>query len=303
MLRKLRLIAFLAVTIAGCTEMMKPAVVDPPTGPDAGRPAIDGAAIEDAHFYSYPATLSDPSSIHHAAPIAYPSGEAPHSGWPLVIALHGYNHTGSDALTQVGMPDAPSWAVTVTPTGMFDSTGAPFWNASPACCDRDHLAPDDIAYIGTLIDEAQVGAPIDPAAIYIVGQSNGGFLAESVACSNSDVIAAIDVSGAVPPTCAHAPALLRAHGTDDPTIAYVGGQMTGLAPYVGAEDVQTVGCQALGAFGSDHYDYDLAINGMESQVALGVGCATEVVRMYGSKHQPRLSTAWEGFARAWLGAH
>lgn len=288
------------VMVACSSSAMSPDVPDAMVGAvDAPIVPFDGRPL-DGRTFDMPAKLPDPGGLHADAAVSYPSGSPPPAGWPLLIAAHGYNHTSSDVLARIGMPNAANWAVVVTPNGIHDSTGAQFWNATPACCDRDGLAPDDIGYVAALIAEAQDGYPIDPGQVLVVGQSNGGFLAEAVACALPEVTSAVDVSGASPSSCARAPRLLRVHGTADSTVLYGGGQMTGLQPYTGAEDLSRQGCQGLGAFGATHADLDLAIDGPEATVAAGVGCDVELVKLQGSHHAPRFSTTWEDASRRWL---
>lgn len=237
--------------------------------------------------------IPDPAGLHTPAKVTYPPDDG--TAHPLVIALHGYNHSSVDVLDRLGLASARTWAIVVTPDGLHDSTHAEYWNASPACCDHDHRGNDDVAYVQALIDA--VPAP----EVYVIGQSNGGFLAETVACELAAVTAAIDVAGSSPPSCSRSPSLLRTHGTRDETIAYTGGQMVGLEPYAAAEVVTLQGCSGLGAFGPK-IDYDLAINGTESQVAAGVGCDVTFVRMTATHHAPRFGPRWDADATAWLRA-
>ena len=50
---------------------------------------------------------------------------------------------------------------------------------------------DDVAYVGGLIDEALRTWPVDPKRVYIVGHSNGDFMAHRLACERADVVVAI----------------------------------------------------------------------------------------------------------------
>ena len=79
--------------------------------------------------------------------------------------------------------------------------------------------------------EAQARINIDPARIYVVGHSNGGFMTYALACRMSPTIAAVLViSGAMPAIPCNCPAtvtvsVLHIHGTADETIFFDGGAL------------------------------------------------------------------------------
>src|ERR1043165_6333130 len=113
--------------------------------------------------------------------------------YPLVVILHGYTATG---FAQYAFFNAQALvnadkALVISPDGTTSLTGKQFWNADPACCDFDRQNPDDVAYIGGLIDDIARDWPIDKAQVFVLGHSNGGHMAYRMACERSDVIAAI----------------------------------------------------------------------------------------------------------------
>ena len=85
----------------------------------------------------------------------------------------------------------------LTPDGILNSVGMRFWKATEACCDILGAGKDDSSYIRSLIDELSSIVSIDQKRIYIVGFSNGAFLAHKVACEHSEKIAAIVAFGGV----------------------------------------------------------------------------------------------------------
>ena len=94
----------------------------------------------------------------------------------------------------------------IAPAGTADSSGSHFWNATDACCNFENSQVDDVAYLDGLITEISAAYNVDPKRIYVVGHSNGGFMAYRMACAKADRIAAVvSVAGATfatPASCA-----------------------------------------------------------------------------------------------------
>lgn len=132
---------------------------------------------------------------------------------PVVIQLHGYL-SGADG--QIAMSAIESTAeaggfVVLSPQG----TGAhPFWNAVPHAD-----LPDDVGFVRTLIDDVVAQRCVDPARVYVVGMSNGAFLASRVACDLADRVAGVAaVAGLLDPqpcSPARPVPVLAVHGTGD----------------------------------------------------------------------------------------
>ncbi|NOR90879.1 MAG: hypothetical protein GQ524_11580, partial [Anaerolineales bacterium] len=100
------------------------------------------------------------------------------------------------------------------------------WNSSTAFTDSD---VDDIQFIADLIDEVSNIMAVDPSRIYVDGMSNGGSMANRVACELADKVAAVGVVTGPPvePPGGCNPerpiSLIAFYGTDDPLVAYEGG--------------------------------------------------------------------------------
>ncbi|MEO0326409.1 MAG: hypothetical protein AAF447_25905 [Myxococcota bacterium] len=174
---------------------------------------------------------------------------------PLVLSLHGYTSNGAQLDAYFGLPrrvDARRFFL-LSPTGTEETPGGnPFWNATAACCNFRSSSVDDVAYLTGLIDEAAAVVSVDPARIYVVGHSNGGFMSYRMACDAADRVAAIvSLAGATHEDEADCPAsepvsVLQIHGTDDTVIRYGGGTL-GRGAYPGAEEsvlrwAQRAGC-------------------------------------------------------------
>jgi polyhydroxybutyrate depolymerase len=99
------------------------------------------------------------------------------------------------------------------------------WNAAPVY----NTAVDDIGFLRDLIADLQSVAAFDPARVYVNGMSNGGALANRVACSLADHVVAVgSVSGLypeLPEGCSPSRpvSIISFHGTADPLAKFGGG--------------------------------------------------------------------------------
>lgn len=72
-----------------------------------------------------------------------------------------------------------------------------FWNATNSCCDLFHSGVDDSAYIASIIADVKSTVAVDPKRIFVVGHSNGGFMAYRMACNHAgDIAAIVSLAGA-----------------------------------------------------------------------------------------------------------
>jgi polyhydroxybutyrate depolymerase len=145
---------------------------------------------------------------------------------PLVIALHGYtvSATWMEETTHFDALAERAGFVVVYPQGTGNS-----WNAGTCCGNNNN---DDVGFIKALIDKVVRTAHIDPKRVYATGMSNGGFMAQRLACELSAQITAVaSVSGSlVTASCAPSRAIsvLEIHGTEDQTVPYQGGSIAGI---------------------------------------------------------------------------
>lgn len=157
------------------------------------------------------------------------------AGYPVIIYLHGYTSSSLAVERFMGLTSAAKSKgfISIFPEGTIDAFGATFWNATPACCNFFESTVNDSDYLRTLIKEISIKYPIDKRRIYLAGHSNGGFMANRMACEHSDQIAGIvSVAGAifsdVKDCKATQPvAVLQVHGVQDTVITYEGGNLNG----------------------------------------------------------------------------
>lgn len=249
--------------------------------------------------------------------IKAPATLTPGKLYPLVLVLHGYGANGfaqAAYLQMSGLPAADQ-ALVLAPDGTPNASGQQFWNADPACCDFGNQNPDDVAYLGGLIDEVSATWPVDPSAVFVIGHSNGGFMAYRLACERADVISAIGSlaglasSNAASCTPSRPVAVLQLHGTADATVPYAA-TGSGIGA-VGAEGsvVQWAshnGCGTARTAGTT-LDLDSSVVGAETTPSVTTGCpaegAVELWRMEGSGHIPILANGFGTTLFAWFQSH
>jgi polyhydroxybutyrate depolymerase len=158
--------------------------------------------------------------------------------------LHGYSSftTYAAGVLQLDPTYENEGFLVLMPVGTLDSTGNYFWNATDACCDQFGAGVDDVAYLNGVVDEVAAVYNVDAKRTYVVGHSNGGFMAYRMACESASRFAAIvSVAGATYDDAQQCDpseqvSVLQVHGTADPTILYGGGvnAMQGNAAYPSA---------------------------------------------------------------------
>ena len=172
-----------------------------------------------------------------------PKGFKKKDRWPLIISMHGYG--GSAALqnyyVRLGAHNNKLGFVYAAPNGLENEEGKRYWNASNFCCDFDETNIDDVSYIAGLIEQIKASSKIgriDTKRIYLIGYSNGAFLASKIACSDKvDIAGIVTISGTSDlkneegrvlevdkSLCKHNRPIptLHVHGTEDETIPYLG---------------------------------------------------------------------------------
>jgi polyhydroxybutyrate depolymerase len=150
---------------------------------------------------------------------------------PLVVLLHGYTSDADDAESyfKLTAESERRGFLYARPNGGKNTKGDRFWNATAACCDFYRSGTDDSGYLSGLIAAVKAAYSVDPARVYFVGHSNGGFMALRMACEHAtEVTAVVSLAGAAtddPAQCApkRPVSVLQIHGTADATIRFEGG--------------------------------------------------------------------------------
>lgn len=130
--------------------------------------------------------------LHRTYLVHVPREYDPKKPAPIVLALHGAAMNGPMMVWFSGLnktSDAANFIV-VYPSGT--GTG-PFltWNAGGFAGKRAEGRPDDVAFIGKLLDDLGTVVKVDEKRVYACGMSNGGMMCYRLAAELSDRIAAI----------------------------------------------------------------------------------------------------------------
>jgi polyhydroxybutyrate depolymerase len=239
---------------------------------------------------------------------------------PLIIFLHGLGGSGAELSSGLHLQQFAEQLgfAFLAPDGMLDNSRRRFWNASPSCCNFDHLQIDHIALLRGWIKDALQNPKLDPARVYLVGYSNGGFLAHRAACELGSLLRGIfSIGGAGPnqPKTCHpdrAPSIVEIHGDDDAIVSFQGGYLfadRSRPAHPSAEATvrawsKLQGCAQPAVLTRD-LDLDPRIPGAETQVWSFPGCSgsgVELWRIRGGNHGSGLSrlsvlAIWENIQR------
>lgn len=251
-------------------------------------------------------------------PFKVPSGYDASKPTPLVIVLHGYTSDGAnqEAYFQFAPLADRRTFLYAYPDGTKSSKGSRFWNASDACCNFDGSAVDDVAYLAALIDDVSAKYNVDPKRVFVVGHSNGGFMAHRLACDLAPKIAAVaalagdvwlDASKCTP---ASPVAVLQVHGDADAAISYQGGRYGGLAPFPPARTSVATwaaknGCKGALTVTGKPLDLEATVPGAETTVE-EFACASGAAALWtihGGSHVPTFQPTWAATVYDFLSSH
>jgi polyhydroxybutyrate depolymerase len=144
---------------------------------------------------------------------------------PLVLNFHGYRNFPlfQKVLTQLNSKADRAGFVVVYPTGSGDPLG---FNGLGCCGSAFEDGVDDVAFTDAMLDEVEQELCIDRRRIYVTGFSNGGFMAQRLACERSErFAAAASVAGLLDPAACKPTrpiSVLEIHGTADDFVPYAG---------------------------------------------------------------------------------
>lgn len=269
---------------------------DRPAPPSSTPPAMPSSGTGTVEIGGRHVTVHVPDSYDPARPA------------PLVVALHGYTSDANELETYLRLtPESERHGfVYVYPDGSTDGRGDRFWNATDACCAFSSPEPDDSRYLSELISRIQASYRIDPARVYLIGHSNGGFMAFRMACDHADQVTAIvTLNGASWNDTARCRpsepvSVLAIHSSTDETVAFGGGDIDGVAyPSAATTITQWLGYNRCAGAGRDAPKLDLVTDlpAAETSVHSYVqGCAggstVQAWTINGGTHVPQLGPAF-----------
>ncbi|MEM6701448.1 MAG: fibronectin type III domain-containing protein [Acidobacteriota bacterium] len=244
-----------------------------------------------------------------------PDDYTPDRAWPLLYNLHGFTSNGDEAELYLGFQrfvDELGFFL-VAPTGTRNPVGQTYWDATPACCEFYGQSPGDAEYLRRIYEEVAARWRISHAALF--GHSNGGFMANRMACEHGDVVRAIaSLAGANfnrPQDCqaTHPVRSLQIHGDRDLVVLYEGGIVPGGGPYPGAfESVEQRallhGCTGVTERG-DRMDLSAEVAGQETRVLQFLqdcppGGETELWTLREEDHVPDFQLDFARRTAVWL---
>jgi polyhydroxybutyrate depolymerase len=296
------LAALLALALgAACRQ------AEPPPRPRERSPEEEARALVEQARRDVEKEEGKASSVEAgSAPLHVPANRSG-GALPLLVFLHGLGGSGAllrDGLHLAEMAEAFGFAF-IAPDGVLDSSGRRFWNASDSCCNFDGMAIDHVAALRRWIVEAAANPALDPRRVYLIGFSNGGFMAYRAACEIGSLLAGIvSIAGAGPgDTSACHPdkalSVVQIHGDRDPIVKFHGGHLfadSGRPRYPSAAESVAYWAKFHGCTGDASPTRELDLNprlpGAETVVWSYRGCTggrVELWKVVGGDHTAGLS--------------
>ncbi|MFB9236313.1 alpha/beta hydrolase family esterase [Plantactinospora siamensis] len=204
----------------------------PGAGAPTGRPARSGCGRPATAGQDRTVEVAvDPATAEgrrtRTALVHVPAGYRPGQAYPVLLVYHGHGGSSAGAAAETGFSGLAdrSGFLAVYPQGLPDSTGSPMWaSAGPV-----DYGIEELPATRGLLDTLAADYCVDPSRIYATGTSNGGGMANYLACRLSDRIAAVapvvgnmylPKDGGCRP--ARPVSILDVHAVDDPVVAYGG---------------------------------------------------------------------------------
>jgi polyhydroxybutyrate depolymerase len=180
--------------------------------------------------YSY--TLQH-DGIERAYKVHVPPQYNPAVAMPLLVSMHGgggnMNYQASDEnYGQISKSNSAGFIV-VFPNGFSRWPGGRLatWNAGNCCGAARDRNVDDVGFIRQMIVRLQQQLNIDPKMIFATGMSNGGLMAERLACEMSTTFKAVAAVAATDNTKSCQPerpvSVMEIHAMDDDHVPFNGG--------------------------------------------------------------------------------
>ena len=138
---------------------------------------------------------------------------------PLVMVFHGFTLNADFMSAYAKIPQAADadGFIALIPNG----TGSPqYWNSSK------NVGPDDIGFIRDLLAKVKADLCVDSSRVYAAGYSNGGGMAQFVACELEPQVAAVGVVSSTYGSCMPTVPVVAFHGTADPLLPFDGSDMS-----------------------------------------------------------------------------
>jgi polyhydroxybutyrate depolymerase len=276
------------------------AVDPPPTTQGCGAAAEPGVTVVDLVS----------GGIDRRYRLYVPPGYTAAQPMPVVLDFHGLTGTAEQ---QALLSDLEGLAgtegfIAVHPQGSVDpATGMTFFELGQAS------TVDDVAFTADILDDLAASLCVDPARVYAMGFSNGGYMSSRLACDLADRIAAITTVAATthPDDCAPSRAVpVQAfHGTADRVVPFEGGDSALLDTFEQTADSDDPAAAArlqaavdlLGLAIPDEVGEWAAANGCSGETSSPVGEDVTLTTYQGCT-APVLFYVVEGGGHSWPGS-
>ncbi|MBV8502078.1 MAG: prolyl oligopeptidase family serine peptidase [Paucibacter sp.] len=172
---------------------------------------------------------------------------------PLLMALHGgggnARFQADDAHYGLITASEKFGFIAVFPNGIspLPRGGLASWNAGTCCAQARDRNIDDVGFLRAVVADVSRRLAVDPARVYATGMSNGGMMAQRLACEAADVFRAIAPVAGTDNTLSCTPsrpvAVIEFHARDDDHVLFAGGagpkafkDSSKVAPFTGVEE-------------------------------------------------------------------
>jgi len=128
--------------------------------------------------------------VSRAANVHVPASYDPNASTPVVINVHGrtQNAAAQASLSHAIPKSDAAGFILVHPESVTSPTS---WNSGTCCDPATTNNVDDVGFIGALLDDLESKLCVDPDRVYVMGMSNGAYMAHELACTMADRVAAI----------------------------------------------------------------------------------------------------------------
>jgi polyhydroxybutyrate depolymerase len=217
---------------------------------------------------------------------------------PLIFVFHGLGDDPAEMQLLTGfneIADKFSFLL-VYPVGVGQS-----WNAGGKCCGEALTNKiDDIAFVRQILLDLATVVRVDKKRIYATGFSNGGALADRLACEMPDVFAAVaSVAGILSysPCQPQQPiSVMHIHGLSDYILPYKGGGSFEIRP---VEEIMSSWAELNGCI--DSPTVESPIKGIKHivYVSCQAGTGVELYALQGEGHAWPSKDTWDASQIIW----
>lgn len=189
-----------------------------------------GTQITQAGDYTF--TLSH-GGLTRTYMVHVPRRYNPRVASPLLFAFHGgggsMEYMAKDAAYGLTPKAEQENFIVVYPNGYSKLPSGKFatWNAGTCCGDARDKNIDDVGFVRAMLAQLMKQVNIDRNRIYATGMSNGGMMAQRLACEMADTFKAVASVAGTDNTVTCTPArpisVLHIHAKDDTHVLFNGG--------------------------------------------------------------------------------